>query len=222
MISLAATSVAPIKPPTMVHSIDTQTSTKSPVKLQRQIISRQPAKYLESESDSVVDVSLQEERRLEFQQRRLRQLQKKRMMTQNDADRIRRDAHHGEVRGLEKSRFEVYPATNFAIGQPSTPQASKSQAISSFFPPVCSTDNKVRRYSSTDVSVGGRPEPSVGRRFVDVVDGRHLAAVDGDEIFIPKLDLDELVRSLSVRETLLKHFSFQFFRASKRFEIRVG
>ena len=194
MLSLAATSVAPIKPTAaVVHCVDTQTSTKSPVKVQRQFVSRQPAKYLESESDSVMDGSLQEERRLEFQQRRLRQLQKKRM-TQNDADRVRRDAHLGEVRSVEKSRFEVYPATNFAIGLPSTPQASKSQAISSFFPPVCSTDNKVRRHSSTDASIAGRPDSSHDvRRCHDVVDGRHLAAVDGDEIFIPKLDLDELV-----------------------------
>ena len=71
----------------------------------------------------------------------------------------------------------------------STPQASKSHAISSFFPPVCAAfDVKNRRSFSNDES------------SLDVHDGgRRFEAEDGDEIFIPKLNLDELVSEEHVR-----------------------
>jgi hypothetical protein len=61
MLSLATTaSVHPFVPvkPTSAQSVDTQTSAKSPMKMQRQVFNRQPAKCLESESDSI-DISLQ-------------------------------------------------------------------------------------------------------------------------------------------------------------------
>ena len=176
-----------------LHSVDTQTSTKSPTKHQRHFVNRHSAKYLESESDSV-DLSLQEERRIEFQQRRLRQIQKKKLI-QNDfcngevsSDKNRRDISHSDVlngrnfrdishsdarnfRGTEKS--DILSPPHFAIGHQSSPKIDR-HAISSFFPAVLSNDAKQFRTA-------------------DETDGRKVEAADGDDIFIPKLNLDELV-----------------------------
>jgi hypothetical protein len=76
MLSLASASAAQNKP-AVGHSIDTQTpaaAARSPTRHPRPPAVRQPAKYAETESDA----SVQAERRLEFQQRRIRLQQKKR------------------------------------------------------------------------------------------------------------------------------------------------
>lgn len=178
--------------PQSVDTQDKQTSMmmKSPTKYSRPLVNRGVVN-IESESDSI---SLQEERRLEFQQRRQRQLQKKRL-SQHEFDKSCRQQQHQKQQqqqphDVERSRFEVHPAMpHFALGQMSTPQASKSHAISSFFPPVCAAfDVKNRRSFSNDES------------SLDVHDGgRRFEAEDGDEIFIPKLNLDELVSEEHVR-----------------------
>jgi hypothetical protein len=196
MMSLAKANTSVVQNRSTVHSIDTQTSTKSPTKHSRQFGNRHSAKYFESESDSV-DLSLQEERRIEFQQRRLRQLQKKKLI-QNEFrreefsfDKNRRDISLSDAsidqnrRHTSKSvtsksvtsKSAILSPPNFAIGNQNSPVVggrSKSHAISSFFPPVSSNEAKQCR-------------------SVDGIDGRRVEAADGDDIFIPKLNLEELV-----------------------------
>jgi hypothetical protein len=212
MMSLAKANTSVVQNRSTVHSIDTQTSTKSPTKHSRQFGNRQSAKYLESESDSV-DLSLQEERRIEFQQRRLRQLQKKKLI-QNEFrrgefsfDKNRRDISLSDASIDQNRRHTSKSATsksailsppNFAIGNQNSPVVggrSKSHAISSFFPPVSSNEAKQCR-------------------SVDGIDGRRVEAADGDDIFIPKLNLEELV-SLSYYVSMLtchKRLMFSFFQ----------
>jgi hypothetical protein len=212
MMSLAKANTSVVQNRSTVHSVDTQTSTKSPTKHSRQFGNRQSAKYLESESDSV-DLSLQEERRIEFQQRRLRQLQKKKLI-QNEFrrgefsfDKNRRDMSLSDA-SIEQNRRHtsksvtsksaILSPPNFAIGNQNSPVAvgrSKSHAISSFFPPVSSNEAKQCR-------------------SVDGIDGRRVEAADGDDIFIPKLNLEELV-SLSYYVSMLtchKRLMFSFFQ----------
>lgn len=160
------------KPTLQQHTIDTQTMPfRSPTKQSRMFANRQSAaKCFESESDSV-DLSLQEERRIEFQQRRrLRQLQKKR----HPVDDVR---HRQSGNDVIRNNKDVLVQPKFAIGSVTSPVAqNKNPGISSFFPPVCSAEPKNHPVSS-----------------LDVADGRRVALADGDEVFIPKLDLEELV-----------------------------
>ena len=165
------------KPILQQHSIDTQTmAMRSPTKQPRMFANRQAAaKYIESESDSV-DLSLQEERRIEFQQRRrLRQLQKKRHPVDvRDDVRYR---HSGN--DVTRNNKDVLVQPKFAIGSLTSPVAqNKNPGISSFFPPVCGPSSETKNHPVSSL---------------DVADGRRVALADGDEIFIPKLDLEELM-----------------------------
>ncbi len=165
------------KPIVQQHNIDTQTmAIRSPTKQPRMFASRQSAsKCFESESDSV-DLSLQEERRLEFQQRRrLRQLQKKRHPVDVGAD-VR---HRQSGNDVSRNNKDVLVQPKFAIGSLTSPVAqNKNPGISSFFPPVCCSSIEPKNHPASSL---------------DVADGRRVALADGDEIFIPKLDLEELV-----------------------------
>ena len=205
---MAKSSSTPIK---NLQNADTQTSSKSPTKHPRLFASRQPLfRAFESESD--FDVSMQEERRIEFQQRRLRQMQKKkcqnrssdtRYESQNQSDmrfdhQNQSEASHNRndmrLDNLNCSdvRLEPLSTPNFAIGSPTTPVATapttKTPAISSFFPAVPSNKTQMNAFSNkiTAFSI----ESSQGD---DATDGRRVAVVGGDDVFIPRLDLDELV-----------------------------
>ena len=163
------------------------------------------------ESESDFDVSMQEERRIEFQQRRLRQMQKKkcqnrsdtRFESQNQSDMRFDHQNQSEVShnridvrldnlNCSDVQLEPLPTPNFAIGSPTTPVATapttKTPAISSFFPAVPSNKTHMKAFSNKINAFS--IESSQGD---DATDGRRVAVVGGDDVFIPRLDLDELV-----------------------------
>ena len=207
MMSMAKSTSTPIKK-TYLQNADTQT--KSPTKHPRLIGSRQQMfRAFESESD--FDVSMQEERRIEFQQRRLRQMQKKkcqnrsdtRFESQNQSDMRFDHQNQSEVShnridvrldnlNCSDVQLEPLPTPNFAIGSPTTPVATapttKTPAISSFFPAVPSNKTHMKAFSNKINAFS--IESSQGD---DATDGRRVAVFGGDDVFIPRLDLDELV-----------------------------
>jgi hypothetical protein len=71
---------------------------------------------------------------------------------------------------------------------------TKAPAISSFFPAVPSNNahidafsNKINAFSNNVAAF------SIDSQSEDATDGRRIAVVGGDDVFIPRLDLDELV-----------------------------
>ena len=82
---------------------------------------------------------------------------------------------------------------NFAIGKATTPDSAptKSQGISAFFPNVSGTSILF------SLTVKQKLLKGPLKIIQDGIDGRRIAACDGEEIFIPKLSLDELCSEAS-------------------------
>ena len=209
MMHLAKSSPTPTKKMPLQNA-DTQTPTKSPTKYPRLYPSRQPlSRAFESESD--FDISMQEEqRRIEFQQRRLRQMQKKKCQNRSDTqfenqnqskmhfDQPNRNDMRLDNLNRSAMRLEPLSTPNFSIGSPTTPVATapvtKNPAISSFFPAVPSNNTHKDPFSNSVAKFSNHVNAfSIESQDDDAMDGRRVAVVGGNDVFIPRLDLDELV-----------------------------